>query len=111
MDVLDDDMTWMLISGAAMFVVGFLICMRRTRFGRQIAQPMAQLLRSDEGGLRREAFMPVKIDALKIAGIGLMGVGYLMSGTVILFLVPGWGILMFVVGFMGTAAMALWRAR
>ena len=114
MDALDDDMTNMLIGGLIMFVVGLLICLRRTRFGRQIAQPMMWIWRSGDSDSPSgyvEPILPTKVDGVKLAGIGLMGVGYVISGFILLFVVPGWGVFVFILGFVVAAVMALWRAR
>lgn len=112
--VLDGDMQLLLAVGAGLFLVGLLLCLRRTRFGRQIAQPSTWIWRSVDAELRLEIPEPLRhdrLDGFKIFGIGLLGVGYVTMGMVLLFVAPGWGALAFATGFVGIAAVALWRAR
>lgn len=114
MSAADDGMRALLWLGGALMVAGLTLCLRRTRIGRQIAQASLWTWSSLGAQVRLErpeAVAPTTFDGSRMIGIGLLGVGYVLVGTVLLFVAPGWGALAYLVGFVGIVGLALARSR
>jgi hypothetical protein len=113
-EVPDGAMQLVLAVGVGLFVVGLLLCLRRTRVGNQIFMPVFHCWRSFGAMLRLEVPEPgprVGFDGWKMFGVAFMTIGYTAVGIVLLFIAPGWGALAFATGFVAVAAIALARAR
>lgn len=114
MSAVGDDMGTLLWLGGGLMVAGLILCLRRTRFGRQIAQVSVWSWLSP-GAVARlelpEAAPRVGFDGWRMIGIGLLGIGYVLVGTVLLFVAPAWGALAYLVGFVGIVGIALSRSR
>lgn len=114
LDALDPAMQGMLVVGAAMFLVGAVFCLRRSRYAVRMIRGVLRHWRSHRAMYRLEIpeeGPPVGYESDRMIGIVLMTIGYLVMGTVLLFVVPGWGALAFAMGFVVVMAVALARAR
>jgi len=112
--MIDDDMGALLWLGGGLMGLGLVLCLRRSRFGRQIAQVSVWSWLSPRAMARLElpeAAPRVGFDGSRMIGIGLLGIGYVLVGAVLLFVAPGWGALAYLVGFVGVVGIALSRSR
>lgn len=111
---LDPVMQGMLWAGAAMFLIGGVFCLRRSRYGVRMIRGTIRYWRSYRAMYSLEIpeeAPPVGYESDRLIGLVLMAVGYVAMGTVLLFVAAGWGALVFVLGFVVMLTIALARAR
>ena len=113
-EALDPTMQGMLVVGMAMFLIGSLFCLRPSRYAVRMVRGVLWHWRSYRAMYRLEIpeeGPPVGYESDRMIGIVAMTIGYLLMGTVLLFVAPGWGALVFALGLVAVLAIALARAR
>lgn len=113
-DALDPVMQGMLWAGGALVLIGAVFALRRSRYAVRMVRGVLYHWRSYRAMYRLElpeVGPPVGFEGDRLLGTVLMTIGYLLMGTVLLFVAPGWGALVFALGFVVVLAVALARAR
>lgn len=108
----DDGLLTLVAIGAALFVVGLLLAMRVTSHGRQIpvglhvVWPFVATLT----GRLPEPLIHTRFDGFRMVGFACLVIGYVLMGLYLVFVAPGWGALVFCLGFVLVVGIALRKA-